>query len=374
MKIGWMSVVFLGLAALPASAHTFTITEIRAYLRTDDRYQIDVTMDVDAFVLGVSPETESATLVKQLEAMGAEERQRLIEAAREAMTRRITIRWDGKKVTPHVAFPDADSPFRGLGKLPTFMGLTARLEGPMPGDVRTFTLMASRTLGEVQLTIFDEIGGGISVQILQPGETSPPHAVGVPNDRSSGLSEIESAFVFLVAGFEHIIPKGLDHILFVLGLFLLSTKLHALLWQVTAFTVAHSVTLALSMLGLFSLPSHIVEPLIALSIAYVAIENVCTRELKPWRPAVVFVFGLLHGLGFAGVLSELNLPRDRFISALIGFNVGVEVGQLAVILLAFAIVGWFRKSDHYRRAVVIPASFAIAAVGLFWAAQRTFGA
>jgi hypothetical protein len=106
---------------------------------------------------------------------------------------------------------------------------------------------------------------------------------------------------YLWLGYTHILPKGLDHILFVLGLFLLSARFKPLLMQVTAFTIAHSITLGLSMYGIVSLPSRIVEPLIALSIAYVAIENVLTRELKPWRIALVFMFGLLHGLGFAGV-------------------------------------------------------------------------
>ena len=129
---------------------------------------------------------------------------------------------------------------------------------------------------------------------------------------------------YLWLGYTHILPKGLDHILFVLGLFLLSPRLKTLLLQVTAFTIAHSITLGLSMYGIVSLPPRVVEPLIALSIAYVAIENLLTRELKPWRVALVFMFGLLHGLGFAGVLRELGLPRDEFLTALLTFNLGVE--------------------------------------------------
>ena len=117
-----------------------------------------------------------------------------------------------------------------------------------------------------------------------------------------------------MARLHHILPKGLDHILFVLGIFLLSPRWKTMLLQVTAFTVAHSITLGLSIYGIVSLPSRIVEPLIALSIAYVAIENLLTRELKPWRLALVFMFGLLHGLGFAGVLRELGLPREEFLT------------------------------------------------------------
>jgi len=175
---------------------------------------------------------------------------------------------------------------------------------------------------------------------------------------------------YLWLGYTHILPKGLDHILFVLGIFLLSPRLKTMLLQVTAFTIAHSITLGLSMYGIVSLPSRIVEPLIALSIAYVAIENLVTRELKPWRIALVFMFGLLHGLGFAGVLRELGLPRDEFLTALLTFNLGVEGGQLTIIALAAIAVWPFIKKGWYRQRVVIPASLLIAAIGVYWFVVR----
>ena len=115
----------------------------------------------------------------------------------------------------------------------------------------------------------------------------------------------------------------------------------------------------------------IVEPLIALSIAYVAIENLVTTELKPWRLALVFAFGLLHGMGFAGVLQDLGLPRAQFLTALVTFNGGVEAGQLTVIGLAFAaVVYWRANRPAYRRFIVQPASLAIALAGLYWTVQR----
>jgi hypothetical protein len=183
-------------------------------------------------------------------------------------------------------------------------------------------------------------------------------------------TRIEIVRQYLWLGYTHILPKGADHILFVLGLFLLSARLKPLLLQVTAFTIAHSITLGLSMYGVVSLPSRLVEPLIALSIAYVAIENLVTRELKPWRIALVFMFGLLHGLGFAGVLRELGLPRGEFLTALLTFNAGVELGQLTIIAAAFAAVGALMNRQWYRRAIVIPASCAIAAAGLYWTITR----
>jgi hypothetical protein len=175
---------------------------------------------------------------------------------------------------------------------------------------------------------------------------------------------------YLALGYRHILPEGLDHILFVLGLFLLRAELRPVLVQVTTFTLAHSLTLALSLYGVVSLPARVVEPLIALSIVYVAIENLRTRTLTRWRIALVFLFGLLHGLGFAGVLTGLRLPRADFAVALLGFNLGVEAGQLTVIAAAALVLGTWHRRPWYQARVVAPASLAIALVGAYWAVQR----
>ena len=158
--------------------------------------------------------------------------------------------------------------------------------------------------------------------------------------------------------------------LFVLGIFLLTRRTKAILWQVSAFTLAHSITLGLSIYGLVSISPRVVEPLIALSIAYVAVENVLLSELKPWRIVLVFAFGLLHGLGFAGALRDVGLPRSEFATALVTFNVGVEAGQLAVIAAATAMVGWYCRRDWYRRRIVVPVSATIACVAVYWVVER----
>jgi hydrogenase/urease accessory protein HupE len=179
---------------------------------------------------------------------------------------------------------------------------------------------------------------------------------------------------YLELGFTHILPKGTDHILFVLGIFLLSRRLKEVLWQVTAFTVAHTITLGLATLDLVRLPPSVVEPLIALSIAYVGIENLVTRELRPWRPALVFGFGLLHGLGFAGVLAEIGIVRRELVPALLSFNLGVEGGQLAVLAAAFLLVGLpFGRKPWYRSRIAVPGSIAVAGLGLFWFVERLVG-
>ena len=174
-------------------------------------------------------------------------------------------------------------------------------------------------------------------------------------------------------GFTHIVPHGLDHVLFVLTLFLAGgagTGWKPLFKQVTAFTLAHTVTLALSMFGVVRVPAEIVEPLIAVSILALAVENVLLKRVATHRVGLVFLFGLLHGMGFAGVLTDLGLPHSQFVPALIGFNLGVEAGQAAVLAAAFLAVGWFRLKPWYRGGVVIPASILIAMVAAYWTAER----
>ena len=176
--------------------------------------------------------------------------------------------------------------------------------------------------------------------------------------------------LYLQLGYTHILPKGLDHILFVLALFFASTRLKPLVWQISAFTVAHTLTLGLATLGAIELSGAIVEPIIALSIAFVAVENLVFRDMTRWRPAVVFVFGLFHGLGFAGVLSELGLPQDQLAPALLSFNVGVELGQLTIVLAFWLALHRFRNAAWYPWLVRL-ASIGIAVVGLWWFLERT---
>ncbi|QBY01690.1 HupE/UreJ family protein [Rhodophyticola sp. CCM32] len=199
-------------------------------------------------------------------------------------------------------------------------------------------------------------------------------AMSEPLPRAEILTEDAGAVFlrYILAGFEHIIPLGLDHILFVLGLFFFSLHIRPLLYQVTAFTIAHTITLALASLGIVSIPPGVVEPLIAASIVYVGVENALGWGNVGGRTALVFGFGLLHGLGFASVLGDFGIASGRFGVALLGFNVGVELGQLAVIAIAFLIVGlWFGKKDFYRPFIAVPASVAIAAIGAYWVVERT---
>ena len=183
----------------------------------------------------------------------------------------------------------------------------------------------------------------------------------------------EVVWFYTKLGFIHIIPQGFDHILFVAGLCLLSTKIKPMLWQATAFTVAHSITLALSMKNIFVVPGSIVEPIIALSIVFVAVENILISQLKPWRILLVFLFGLIHGMGFASSLNEIGLPNGKFFTSILSFNLGVELGQMAVIASVFSMVIIpFKAKPWYRKRMVYALSASIATVAAYWVVERVF--
>ena len=176
---------------------------------------------------------------------------------------------------------------------------------------------------------------------------------------------------YLRIGYEHILPLGTDHILFITCVFFLNTSLRKVVLQASMFTLAHSITLALAMYGIVKAPSSVIEPLIAFSIFLLAIENIATQKVHSWRMASVFGFGLVHGLGFASALSDLGLPSYAFAKALISFNIGVELGQLTIIILLYAFVARiFRTKIWYRPRIVIPISAVIAAIALYWTVER----
>ncbi|GAA4015266.1 hypothetical protein GCM10022408_30760 [Hymenobacter fastidiosus] len=189
----------------------------------------------------------------------------------------------------------------------------------------------------------------------------------------SKLSRTDIVWTYIKLGYTHILPLGLDHILFVLSIFFLEPRLKPVLLQATAFTVAHSITLGLAIYGFINPPADIIEPIIALSILFVAIENIFADRLNPWRVAIVFGFGLIHGMGFASALTSLGLPRSMFFESLISFNVGVELGQVSVILLAWLFIGyWFADKPWYKQRVVVPASVIIGLVAAYWTVERVF--
>ena len=218
-------------------------------------------------------------------------------------------------------------------------------------------------------------------QWIQDDRPSQPFGL---HAKPTALSSWQHLVDYVPIGFRHIVPMGADHLLFILGLYLFGGGWRALFWQVSVFTVAHSVTLGLGLAGWVSLPSRWVEPLIAASIVCIALENIGwrlisrrsailtarTQVLSIRRLSIIFGFGLLHGLGFAEMLSAFGLPSGAFLAALLGFNLGVEAGQLVVIAAAFALTGWIRHPVYFRHWVVVPGSVCIALVGAAWTIER----
>lgn len=204
---------------------------------------------------------------------------------------------------------------------------------------------------------------------LQGGQPTPP----MPLAGGGAMSPSEAFMAYLPAGFSHVLPRGWDHILFVLALFFLSPKLRPLLVQAGTFTVAHTATLALGTLGIVTLTPAVTEPLVAAAIVYAGISNIFARQLHADRILLVLAFGLLHGLTFASGLAETGMAEAQVLMSLLGFNIGVELGQLTVIAAAWLTLGLrFNGSLKYRGRVAIPASVTIAAIGGWWFVERVF--
>ncbi|HWL92741.1 MAG TPA: HupE/UreJ family protein [Phycisphaerae bacterium] len=346
-------------------------------------FQIDIHYDVNAWLAGVRPEHLQEADLNAFLTLPLEVRANREAEFRQFIERRIKLRFDDAVFPYSIAYaPKPEGVFSNPHSAMA-PGRIVQLTGTIPQGAREFVISCSKTFGNVILTL--RTGEMLPIiQRLDAGGRSEPYPFGEALERDNAGSVVapkqsawEVSRMFLWLGFEHILPLGLDHIVFVLALFLLSRRWSALLWQVTAFTVAHSITLSLAVLGVIQLSESTiargVEPLIAVSIAFVAIENLLTSKLHAWRPVVVFLFGLLHGLGFASVLMELGIPRGHFVNALASFNIGVEIGQLAVIGLAVLAVGWWRTREWYRRRIVMPVSCAIALVGIYWAIERVAG-
>lgn len=211
--------------------------------------------------------------------------------------------------------------------------------------------------------------------ILQDGQTQT--FVFTPENRTLTLeagrtplwSQIGS---FIVLGFEHILT-GYDHLLFLLALLALGGSIGYLLKVVSAFTLAHSITLTLATLEIISLSPRLIESLIALSIAYVAAENLWRNQAKAerWRWLLTFGFGLIHGMGFAGILREMSLPNATLAASLVSFNVGVEIGQVLFMSVAFLLLQ-VAKRWKWDKVIRYGASLTAIAAGLFWFVQRAF--
>ena len=355
------------------SAHQVDTVELEL-LQADGKWKLEGLLDI-AYMMPESRGVEDAPPLFRKDVMAAapETHARYARVAEETMRKLLKLDYNGKELKWDIRFPEFEklplvlSPEEGGWALMKVEITTPALPGP-----GSFSAFWKDDLQSDLYIIFEEgtnmptvfpISSGMSAVLLKV-----PEGQNKLNATPTRAAQTEN---WIISGFRHVVPLGLDHLLFMLGLFLLAPQLKPLLGQSLLFTLAHSITLALAVFGMISLPSRPVEILIAASIAWIGIENLLVRKLKPSRLYLVFGFGLLHGLGFAGVLLEKlgNLKGADLALPLIGFNIGVELAQLTVLATAALILWPLRK---WTDKIQLCGSILIALAGLFWMFERIF--
>ena len=419
---------------LASTAQAHEVLPSIADMRTvDGTLQFEVRANLESFIAGIdltetanTNDSPQAATYDELRALDPEVLAEQFRAFWPQMAAGMTINADGAALAPVLGTVTVEP----VGDVEAVRTSTFTFSAALPDGATAAQFGWDSSFGVIVLRQMDVPAPYDGY--LEAGALSDVFALGGGSQATSWETFVD----YIPVGFDHIVPKGLDHILFVLALFFLAARARPLILQVSLFTLAHTITLALAALGYVNLPGSIVEPLIAASIVFVAVENIWAQGISRWRPYIIFGFGLLHGLGFASVLGEFGLPEGTFIAALIGFNVGVEVGQLFVIAImflcvwqalridrganevgrAFAIYLFLLVSaialsilnpaslvevlenpvwvfgaplaavfalcilsiqmrdqvDAYRRIVAVPASLAIAAVGAYWFVERVF--
>ncbi|MFK5985464.1 MAG: HupE/UreJ family protein [Pseudomonadota bacterium] len=377
IKSPFLIIVFILHLIIPAISFADVVkpalVEISVY--TDESLKIEIRTSIEGLLTGINSrykntkDSPNAQAYDELRVLPAKQLREKFIFFEEQFLALIRIKTDSSPLS--LKIEKIDIPLPGYTKVPRTSIIT--VTGNIPRNSKNLSWYYPEIFGDNavrvrQIDKENEKWYWSQWQWLRADKASKPFSLTEIFTRIP-LTEVISDYI--ISGFEHIVPKGLDHILFILGIFLFSTRLNPLLWQVTMFTIAHTITLGLSMNGLVSVPAAIVEPLIAISIAYIGFENVFTHTLHRYRLLIVFFFGLLHGLGFASVLAEFGMPENDFITALISFNIGVELGQLTVIAVAYLLLRhWFKDKQNYQKWVIIPFSLSIGLIGLYWAYDR----
>jgi hypothetical protein len=370
-RSAWAILVAAGvwMPTAAALAHPLSTTRV-AIDAAADRFEVTIRMDADALIARLEAESEAPTSAPA--AAASLEKAARIWALQSLLEHALALDADGRRVPLTLREVSLDE----VGDA------VVSVVGGRPPDVRVATWRMTLASAAYPLTV--RAGSRETLQMVEGRGAAGPFAL--------GASRAERPFLrSVVLGFTHILPRGLDHILFVAGLALLAARKdgrahrlagppHAgartgpwgrLVLLVSSFTVAHSLTLGLGLYGIVAPPAHVVEPLIALSVAYVGIENLTVSTQSRARVAVVFAFGLLHGLGFAGVLAGAAASPTAWLPTLIGFNAGVELGQLAVLLATCALVRAAAAfGEQSAASVTRTASAAVALTGIIWTIDR----
>ena len=355
-----VAALLLALCLLPAGAWAHALAFSKAELRVAKAGEATLTLRLDLRRLLTGSEPGDLTEAQFGALFGAEraERATLRAQAEDDLSRAVLLYFGGRQLPVTVTLPEV-APAAGSEA-------EVVLRTKVPAGQGGLGLRASEALGTMALSAWVDEAQVLDRLPVTPGGAPEPIPLTI-----EGAHLLRTAARYAWLGVLHIVPLGLDHILFVLALALLALRWRPAVLQATAFTVAHSISLALAVTGMVTAPASVVEPLIALSIAVVALENLVATEARWWRLGLVFAFGLLHGLGFAGVLQELGLPAGRLVAALLSFNLGVEVAQVAIIAAAFGVAAMWQRTGllaevPMRRRL----SLGIAAVGLFWTVER----
>ncbi len=376
-KVQFAILAFLFCSLFPSLNHADIVkpalVEISVY--TDGRYRVELRASIEAMLTGINsqykntqeaPTSDAYDALRELQSAQLREK---FTPFQSTLKEAIRLNFDAQPANLQIT--EVQIPEPGYTKVPRISVII--FEGKIQREHETLTWYYPARFSDnaVRVRQVDEANEKwhwSSWQWLRKDQPSEPFSLTeVFTDPPTGKVIID----YLEAGFLHIIPMGLDHILFILGIFLLGRRLRELVWQATMFTLAHSLTLSLAMFNIVNLPASIVEPLIALSIAYIAFENLYAHKLNNSRLVLVFIFGLLHGLGFASVLADFGMPSSAYATALISFNLGVEIGQLAILVAAyFSITVWFKDRQTFFRYVTIPGSILIGITGLYWTWDR----
>ncbi len=360
---------------LPVSADVVKPALVEISVYTDERVEIEIRTSVEALLTEINgrfrntTESPNAEEYDRFREMSADDLKVAFRSFHDRLLNGVQLAVDGKAVPLQIAAVDIPPP--GYTKVPR--ASVIYLEGHIPRDALALTWYYPLAFGDQAVRVrqvnedTNQWHWSAHQWIREDRPTDPfslTEIFGQP-------SQIKVMNTYVEAGFFHIVPRGWDHMLFIMGIFLMTLKLKPLIWQATMFTLAHSITLTAGVFEWIRLPVAIVEPLIALSIAYVAIENLFLKRMSRLRLPVVFAFGLLHGLGFASMLTDFGLPEGAYIQALLWFNVGVEFGQLAVLFAGYFILSiWFSRESTFRRWVTLPGSIIIGWIGVSWCFDR----
>lgn len=358
-----------------AIAHQVDTVELE-FLRSEGKWKLEGLLDI-AYMLPESRGVEGAPPLFRKDVMAAPdaEHARVRREAENTMRKLLSLRYNGEELKWDIRFPDFE-------KEPLVLPPEAGDWALMKAEITTEALPGPGKLEaawhddqQSELIVIIEEGENIGLLSVSSGmsdtllKLDAPASDGTPAAESTTPDRKAQAESWVVSGYRHVIPYGLDHLLFIFGLFLLAPRWKPLMGQSLLFTIAHSITLALAIFEVVSVPTRLLEILIAASIAWIGIENIFTKKLKPQRMVIVFAFGLLHGLGFARVLREKlgDITGKQVALPLVSFNIGVEFAQLTVLVCAFLLLWPFRK---WTTKFQLFGSIFVALAGLFWMCER----